>query len=181
MIRAPRGSLVSVLCGCLIAPLCLLFGACSSDPTQGYSFRSARQSNIHTVCVPVFDNQSYFHGLENELTEAIVKEIQRETPWVVVNTGAAQTTLTGSITDGRLQPLSTSSTSGMVMEQGVQLTVDFEWRDSRTGEVLVSRKNFTALQSFVPARGTGESIDLGEHAAIQQLATGIVNELRSSW
>jgi hypothetical protein len=162
-------------------PLCLLLAACSSDPSQGYAFRPARQANIHTVCVPVFDNQSYFHGLENQLTEAIVKEIQRETPWVVVTTGTAQSTLTGSITDGRLQPLSTSSATGMVMEQGVELTVDFEWRDSRTGEVLVSRKNFKALQSFVPARGTGESLDLGEHAAIQHLARGIVNELRSSW
>lgn len=161
--------------------LCGFVAACSSDPTQGYAFRPARQAGIRTVTVPIFDNNSYFHGIENELTEAIVKEIQRETPWVVVTGASAQSTLSGTITDGRLQPLSTSSVTGMVMEQGVELSVDFEWRDARTGEVLIARKGFKTMQSFVAARGTGERIDLGQHAAVQELARSIVNELRSSW
>lgn len=168
---------------------CVLFAACvaatlavgcSSDPTQGYSFRSTRAADIRTISIPVFDNQSFNHGVETQLTEAITKEVQRMTNWVVV-TRNAQTTLTGSITSSRLRPLSTSSSTGLVLEQAVELNVDFEWRDARTGEVLVSRRGLKAMESFVPARGTDERIDLGTHAAIQELARTIVNELRTNW
>jgi len=161
--------------------LCAFFLGCSSDPSQGCSFTAARQSTARTIAVPIFDNKSFVHGLESDLTEAIVKEIQRTTPWVVVSGRSAQSTLSGTIGESRLQPLSTSSATGMVLEQAVELTVDFEWRDARTGEVLLARKNFKTLQSFVPARGTGERIELGQHAAVQELARSIVNELRSSW
>ncbi len=161
--------------------LCAFLGACSSDPTQGYSFRPARTAGIKTIAVPMFDNNSYMHGLESDLTEAIVKEIQRTTQWVVIQGGSAQSTLTGSITQAQMQPLSLSSKTGMVMEQGVEVMVNFEWRDARSGEVLIARNGFKIMQSFVPARGTNESLALGQHAAVQELARSIVNELRSSW
>lgn len=168
------GAIVPV---CLCAFLC----SCSTDPTQGYSFRPARMAGIKTIAVPMFENVSYMHGLEADLTEAIVKEIQRTTQWVVIQGGSAQSTLSGSITQAQMQPLSLSSKTGMVMEQGVEVMVNFEWKDARTGEVLVARKGFKTMQSFVPARGTNESLALGQHAAVQELARGIVNELRSSW
>lgn len=167
----------AIAAACLCAFLC----ACSTDPTQGYSFRPARMAGIKTIAVPMFENVSYMHGLEADLTEAIVKEIQRTTQWVVIQGGSAQSTLSGSITQAQMQPLSLSSKTGMVMEQGVEVMVNFEWKDARTGEVLVARKGFKTMQSFVPARGTNESLALGQHAAVQELARGIVNELRSSW
>lgn len=169
-----RAFVPQCLCACLLS-------ACSSDPTQGYAFRPARQAGIRTISVPVFDNTSYMHGMEADLTEALVKEIQRNTQWVVVQGGSAQSTLSGVISSGVMQPLSLSSRSGMVMEQAVELTVDFEWRDARSGEVLIARKGFKTMQSFVPARGTDERLELGQHAAVQELARSIVNELRSSW
>jgi hypothetical protein len=154
---------------------------CASDPAQGYSFTAARQGSVRTISVPVFDNTTFAHGVEVELTEAIVKEVQRTTRWRVVGSRSADSTLSGTITESALKPLSTSSATGLVMEQAVELTVDFEWRDGRSGEVLIVRKGFKSLQSFVPARGTGERLELGRHAAVQELARSIVNELRSSW
>lgn len=158
-----------------------LNAGCASDPSQGYSFTPARRAGTRTVAVPVFSNATYSTGLELQLTEAIVKEIQRTTQWRIVSERGAQTTLSGSVTASRLQPLSTSSVTGMVLEQAVELSVDFEWRDNATGELLMSRKGFRSIQSFVPARGTNERIELGEHAAVQELARSIVNEMRSSW
>ncbi len=162
---------------CMSAILC----SCASDPSQGYSFTAARRADTRTVAVPIFDNRTFSHGLEVQLTEAIVKEIQRSTRWRITSEHGAQTILSGAITSSTLKPLSTSSVTGMVLEQGVELTVDFEWRDHTSGEVLIARKGFSSLQSFVPARGTGERLELGEHAAVQELARRIVNELRSSW
>jgi hypothetical protein len=132
--------------------------------------------------VPVFDNQTFFTGVETQLTDAIVKEIQRHTPWAVVSGGtSAQTTLSGSITNADLRSLATSSQTGLVQEMAFELTVDFEWRDTRTGKVLASRKNFHALETFVPAHPSAERLELGQHAAVQEIARAIVAELRSGW
>jgi hypothetical protein len=156
--------------------------ACSTDPTRGYSFQPARDQRVRTVAVPIFENQTFSHDVEIQLTEAIVKEIQRTTPWrVVPGDEGADTTLTGTISDTPLRTLSRSRTTGLVQEVGVDMTVDFDWRDNRDQKLLVSRKGFTASASFVPAQGTRERLEVGQHGAIQQLARDIVAELRSNW
>jgi hypothetical protein len=164
-----------------LAAVAMLAGACSSDPTRGYSFTSTYSAGIHTVSVPIFDNQTYYKGLEVELTDALIKEIQRTTPWVVVSGSSSQATLTGTITDANLRTLSINSTTGMVQEMGMELSADFEFRDIRTGKVLTARKSFHAMESFVPAHPTAERIELGQHGSVQELARCIVAELRSGW
>ena len=171
---------------CGAAAMCVfgVLASCSSDPTRGYSFTSTHSAGIHSVAVPMFDNRDFQHGLEMQLTEAIIKEIQRTTPWVVIqggNGGGADTTLTGVITSTALHNLTTSSRTGLVQEMAVEITVDFDWRDARTSKYLVSRRDFRAMEAFVPAPGSRERLEIGQHAAIQELARGIVNELRSNW
>lgn len=172
-----RNALLAALPLCCFAAL----PACSSDPSRGYSFTSTHSTAIRSISVPVFDNPTFFKGYEVELTDAIIKEIQRGTPWVVVQGEGADTTLTGSITDARLRSLSTSSKTGLVQEMAVDLAVDFDWRDSRSGKHLASRRNFRAMEAFVPAPGSRERIDMGRHAVIQEMAREIVAELRSNW
>lgn len=146
----------------------------------GYTFNSSRSQPVRTVSVPMFDNQTYYHGLEAELTDAVIKEIQRRTPWVVTSASSAETTLTGTITSVGLRTLTISAKTGLVQEQAVEMTLEFAWRDA-SGNILVARKNFKSLESFVPERGTNERIELGEHAAVQEMAHAIVAELRSAW
>jgi hypothetical protein len=128
----------------------------------------------------MFGNKTFMHGIETDLTDAVIKEIQRHTGWSVTNAGGAETTLTGTITSADLKYLSLSGTTGLVQEQAVELTIDFEWRDA-SGKTLSARRNFKALESFVPQRGVGERVELAEHAAVQELARAIVGELRSAW
>ena len=47
--------------------------------------------SIRTVAVPVFNNSTFEAGLDAQLTEAIIKEIQRTTKWTVVSTGTSRT------------------------------------------------------------------------------------------
>jgi hypothetical protein len=154
---------------------------CASDPSEGYAFASSHDSSIESIHVPLFVNQTFTHGVEADLTDAIVKQLKASTPWNVTSESAAETTLTGRIVESRLQALSLARTSGLVQEQAVIMTIEFEWRDNRTGKVLVSRRNFTATEIFVPSSGVGERIETGQDGAIQKLARGVVEELRSSW
>ncbi len=159
----------------------LLSGGCAVDPTQGYSSSPTYDQDIRSVTVPVFANETYASGLEAHLTDAIIKEIQSRTPWVVVPSGGT-TTLNGVITSGDApRTLSTNRETGLVEEQAVQVTVDFEWRDNRTGETLVARRGFSSAATFIPARPVGERFETGQYGAVQELARDIVGEMRSKW
>ncbi|RMH14918.1 MAG: hypothetical protein D6695_00060 [Planctomycetota bacterium] len=154
---------------------------CASDPTAGYAWTSTYASDIHSVSVPVFGNQTHATGLETQLTEAVVKQIQRTTPWVVTRGRSADTTLQGTITEVEFDRLSTGPGSGLVQEQAVHIEIRFDWVDNRTGETLLSRERFRAVSVFVPSLQTGERAEIGQRGAIQELAEDIVAELRRSW
>lgn len=172
----PLGALLLALLAWALA------AACASDPRHGYSTRSTFPDDVTTVSVPVFENSTFDVGLEAVLTEAVVKELQRSTSIRVVQGGArANTVLRGVITGSEMRRLSSARHTGLVQEQGVVLTVDFEWRDERTGRVLVSRRNFSAADTFVASRPSGERLESGRNGAAQRLARDLVSELRSNW
>jgi hypothetical protein len=99
----------------------------------------------------------------------------------VVVTGPSETKLSGTIQDVILRPLTMSRRTGMVEDMAVQVVIDFDWEDARTGRPLVRRRNFTVTESFVPTRPSGERLELGRQAVVQEAARAIVAELRSSW
>ena len=154
---------------------------CASDPTNGYSFGSSYDTSVSTVSVPVFDNPTFEYGIEFELTEAVIKEIHRSTPWRVVDRERAETELAGAITSAELRKLGTDSETGLVEQYAYDIGVTFEFRDSRDGRVMVARRNFRAAESFVPDRLAGERLEFGQRATIDQLAREIVAELRGGW
>jgi hypothetical protein len=156
-------------------------GGCSADATRGYSFNSTFDPSVRTISVPVFANETYSSGLEVRLTEALIKEIQRTTPWRVVGSASAATTLEGSIDDVELIRLSRQRDTGLTQEQGLRVTVSFDWIDNRTGTTTVSRQRFSSVASFVPHEGVQEPIEVGEDAVIRELARDIVAELRNDW
>lgn len=173
--------LARAVAGLLGATVALAAASCSTDPTKGYALSSSYESSIRTVSVPMFQNPTYSYGLEVELTDAIIKEIQATTPWRVTTDSTATTILTGTLTKSDLQRLSTNSASGYVQEMAVRLTVDFDFKDSRTGKTLVSRRNFTASDFFVPTTGVQEKLESGQSFAVHRMAKDIVAELRSNW
>ena len=167
-----------------LAAACCAFAAlasCSGDPRSGYSFGGGFDRSISSVATPVWDNTTFYHGLETELTDALVKEIHRTTPWRTLRSDDAQTILTGTITDVSLRRLSTARLTGLVEEVAVEVTVDYTWKDGKTGKTLVARRGVRGVQSFVPARGVGERIDLAESGAAQEVARVVVASMRSGF
>lgn len=165
-----------------VAMLALLGGnaGCASSPEEGYSLTPSHDAAIRTVSVPVFGNDTFAPGVEVALTEAIIKEIGRSTPWAIDQSGG-DTSLTGRLARSEIRNLSNSPLSGFSQEIGVQMTVDFVWKDNRTGKTLVSRRNFTVMEPVVVERRSSERLELGQTAAVDRLAREIVGELRSAW
>lgn len=159
----------------------LMLTACASNPSEGYSFSSNFDDSINTIAVPIFANNTLQRGLEVQLTESLNKQIRNRTPWVLADSSRADTTLQGVITFYELAQLSQTPGTGLVQEQTVRIRVNFEWRDNRTGDLLVGRNGFAATSTFVPQRGIGERLEHGEREAIQELAEDIISQLRESW
>jgi hypothetical protein len=158
-----------------------LLGACSSDPSRGYAFAEPYDASVRTVGVPIFSNETFARGTEITLTDAVIKQIQQQTPWRVVSPDRADTVIEGVITNAELGVLSNSPRSGLTEEQTYRLTIRFAWRDNRTGETRVAREQFSAVGVFAPARPVGERIEVGQRDAIDELARDIVATMRSSW
>lgn len=159
----------------------LLTTGCSTDPSKGYTFSGVHDSSIETVAVPIFQNDTFHTGVEIQLTEDLIKQIQRQTPWRVTSADKADAVLTGSITRIDLRSLSTRTSVGFVQEMGVQMTVEFEFIDNRSGDTLSRRTGYSAMGSFVPASPTGERIAVGYAGVAQTMARDIVGDLQSTW
>lgn len=170
----------------VLALVCLLLAAsmtcCAADPTRGYSTSGFFGDENRSVAVSIFENETFETGLEFQLTEAVVKEINARTPWSVSQSSSASTSLSGRIVSVEQVPLSTRRGTGLVEEVALRVTIDFEWRDNRSGRTLVSRRGFAGSGTFVPARaGGGEAIEIGQAGALSELARSVVNEMRNEW
>lgn len=172
-------ALRTLLAAPLLAAL-LALPACSTDPKDGYSFRSTFPAEVRSVQVPIFANSTSEPGREYLLTEAVIKELQAR-GFRVVQNATADSILTGTITQIELRRLSQDPKTGLVQELGLSATVDFEWKDSRTGKPILARRGFSAADSFAPARGGGEPIEAARNSAFAALAKDLVSELRSTW
>jgi len=157
----------------------VVVAGCASDPREGYSFSSTYRADVKSIAVPIWNNTTQQYGLENELTAAIVSELRKSTPYKVVSGDSAQTVLAGSIVGVSLARLSVGRDTGLSEDIATIITVEFTWKDARSGKMLAARKNFAASERFIPARGVGERLETGINGAVQRMARDVVAELRA--
>ena len=157
----------------------MLFAGCSSDPRQGYSFASAYDRRVESISVEVFENATFHPGIEADLTAALIKRVQTDTPWNMVSPSTAQTTLTGTIRDVQIRRITQDTSGGITQQAAVRVIADFEWRSNVTGRVLARQANVAVTETFLPA--AGEPIDIGLSAAMDELAGAILEAMRSVW
>ncbi len=168
----------ALLLGVVLAFAAISAG-CASDPTQGYSFSSSYDDRVSSIAVNVFLNETFHPGLESDVTGALIRRVQRDTPWMVTGADTAQTILTGTIRDVQIRRLAQDSEGGISQQVAVRVVADFEWRSNVTGRVLARQINVAVTESFIPA--AGEPIEVGLSAAAEELAGVILEAMRSVW
>ena len=147
----------------------------------GYSHRDLFPENVHTVAVPIFENLSFYQGLEFDLTEALIKEIELRTPYKVTGPREADTILQGTIVEMAQNRLSRTATGDLPQELETRLTVDFEWKQIRAGEILRQRRGLEAVERYVPARPIAEPFEVAQHQTVARMARQIVSVMASDW
>jgi hypothetical protein len=100
----------------------------------GYTTRPMYDLGIRTVCVPIFKNTTFYKGLEFELTEAVIREIESKTPFKVVQCReTADTELIGTIVN-RTKAVTNVNQLGETRAAELTLSVELVWRDLRAGQ-----------------------------------------------
>jgi Lipopolysaccharide-assembly len=102
----------------------------------GYTTRPNYDECIHSVYVPIFENNTLRRGLEFDLTRAVVREIEQKTPYKVISDRSrADTELSGTILVVSKNLLNRNQLNE-IREAEMVVTVALVWKDLRTGEVL---------------------------------------------
>jgi hypothetical protein len=149
-------------------------------PTQGaYQWHSLYREDVQTVAVPIFANREYKRGLEFNLSKAVVNQIEAHTPYKVVPRERADTVLEGEITHVQVTTLSRRYVEAIPQEQMVILTINFTWKDLRTGQILLDRKEFQQTAEYYPTLAEGDF--QGNQQAIERLAVAITQEMQAEW
>ena len=78
-----------------------------------------------------------------------------------------------------LKLLSTDPDSAVPQEQMLGVTIDFTWKDLRSGRILVERRGFEHTATYYPTVGEGRFVD--RQQAVENLALAIVQELQADW
>ena len=148
---------------------------------KAYQFGSPtmHRFEIHSVHVPVFESGSYRRFLGQRLTEAVVKEIELNTPFTVTSPDRAQSILTGRIVRQKKRVLSeTENDDPRVLQNEIQ--IEASWVD-RNGFPLMERQvlKISREVDFIPEGG--QSLATAEQELIERLARQIVGQMEMTW
>ena len=162
---------------CLLSCVsCLLFLA----GCAGYSKTSLYPKDVATVYVEMFDNQSFRRGIEFELTDALAKRIEAQTPYkIVTNRDRADTVISGQIAQAKESVLTTERQIGRALEKNIELRAVVSWKNLRTGELLIDNKTVSVSASY--SEWQSQSFAYGSTLAANSLAERIVELMGSGW
>jgi hypothetical protein len=155
---------------------------------NNYQFgaRTLFPEDVETVYVPVFDSSSYRRELGEELTEAVVKEIEWRTHYKVVSSPSADTILVGKITtEAKHLLFPTLQNDPREMEVSLQVKVSWTYRHGATVReiplvpVPAAAVDISAASNMVPE--VGQSVATSHQRAIQRLAQQIVSLMEKPW
>jgi len=142
--------------------------------------------HVRTVYVPMFRSDSYRRNLGERLTEAVMKEIEAKTPYKVVSTPDADSTLTGRITK-ETKRMVVENRYGDPREIDADLQVQVAWIDRRGSPIRESQsiplsQDLVAVGANAPLfPELGQSVATAQQQAIQRLAEQIVGMMEAPW
>lgn len=156
-------------------PIIFLFVGCS-----GYTNQSLYSNEIKTVYVEMFDNTTFRRDLEYDLSDAIAKRIESDTPYKIVSDKSrADTVLSGRITSIGSSALTVERETGRALENQAEVTAQFSWKNLKTGQYLVQNTSATASAGYSAFQQ--QSLEYASKVAANKLAERIVEQLQEEW
>lgn len=127
----------------------------SSDRNQIFRTTNSNNDRVRTVALDIFESREFRRGLELQLTEALAKEIEAKTPFKLAKKDRADTALTGQILEVRQGTIGRDFAQVRPRETTATVIVSFQWKDLRTGEILVDRPRIVQTVEYIQPLGEG--------------------------
>lgn len=152
----------------------------------GYTVGPAYDGEVQSVYVETFESNLFRRGLEFQLTEAIQRQIQTQSPLRIAKEGNADTKLSGRIVGAKKRTLGrTGFDDARQLEADIR--IEITWEDLRTGELLKQQEialepdviNLKTEGSFAPE--VGQSLATAHQIALDKMAREIVQMMESPW
>ena len=172
-----RKCFFALVVGCSYA-FCLEF--CGCNGIAGYSNESLFPEDIHSVCLEMFDNQTFRRGVEYELSDALAKRIEVGTPYKIVSdSDRADTVMSGQIVSIGELALSVDRDLGTVLEKEVQLQAVVNWKNLKTGQLMMDQLKVSASASY--SEYQQQDFKYASSLAANNLARKIVELMERKW
>ncbi len=146
----------------------------------GYSIRAPYDMAVKTVYVPIFKSITFRREINLYLTELVIKEIERRTPYKVVgNAEGADTTLEGTISYAEKNVV-IESPNNLPRQLTSTLVVAVTWTDNKAEEKKPINPAVVAdTFNFYPE--IGETAEAAFYRTAEKMAIQIVNMMEQSW
>jgi hypothetical protein len=146
----------------------------------GYSNESMFPEDVRSVCLKMFDNQSFRRDVEYDLSDALAKRIELETPYKIVSDAdRADTVISGQILSISEYALSTDPEIGSILEKEVELRAIVDWKNLKTGALLIDHQEVRASASYSPYQM--QDFKYASTLAANNLARKIVELMERKW
>ena len=162
-------------------PVVLLFLTVSIVGCAGYQVgnRSLFRGDIRSVHVPIVESDSFRQFQGQQLTEAIVKQIEQDTPFAIADAAFADSVLQCRILRDRKRQ-QTLDRFGEPRVLQTEWQVEVKWVD-RSGVPLMEWKKFkiTDDAEFIPE--AGQSLASAKRDLVHKIARQIVGQMEAPW
>lgn len=176
--RYTNPKIVVPLFCCAFILFILFFLGCSE--MSGYSNKPLFPDEVSSVCLEMFDNKSFRRGVEYALSDSLSKRIEAATPYKIISSkDRADTVISGQIVQISELALSTERESGVPLEKEVFLMAMVNWKNLKTGELLIDNQPVSASATY----SEFQLQDFGYASALaaNNLARKIVELMEKEW
>jgi hypothetical protein len=159
----------------MLVTLCVMPGCCGYHVGNQFLYRN----DIRSVHVRIFESDSYRRFLGQRLSEAVVKQVELQTPLTITEPELANSFIQGRILRDSKQVLAENRFDELrALNYGWQLEVT--WVD-RAGVPLMQRQILRIDDdvSFIPEGG--QSLATAELEMVERLARQIVGQMEMAW
>lgn len=164
----------------LLCAFTLCFGLCGCDGMAGYSNESLYPGDISSVCLEMFDNQSFRRGVEFELSDALAKRIEVDTPYKIVSdSDRADSVISGQIVSIGELALSIDPEIGTILEKEVEVWAVVNWKNLKTGQLMMDHLSVSASASYSAYQQ--QDFKYASTLAANNLARKIVELMERKW
>ncbi len=145
----------------------------------GYKAGGPYRTDVQTVYVEMAGSKEFRRELEFKLTEALKKRIGSDTPYRLAPREKADTILETEVLEERQNALAPDYTTRQPREKALTLAVRVQWKDVRTGRMLIAHPALLQTVDYLPT--AGEQEPYAQERALDKLAARITALMYEDW